>query len=557
MEHRGAEPSLSPPDRLEPSTEENSALEHNVLTIRSPNVLNGTPPPHSLADQIEQAWDAAIDAPEVLDQPPDIANMSGLLHEEETQTYNPERANQAASSPNPSNMGHGLRASVGSLLHRWIGALTSTLFHHHETRPTDQGNSASERAESVGPAPGSGDSATTPAPNPRASTDPHVSTTSDPAHNSDASTPLDPPSTDDDASDLPRPPQFLMYIPQDVSPFPFGFLYDAGSSMAWPILDQFERTDSQESEGPRRTVHVLGRPFRLTVTVNARGPQEEVDIDKARNYVKGLEVIDADLRVRMQHLGMSDISEYGDVGDDHDSGCVPGCCVCLEPYPNEDKPSWLFDEEQELMGRIVALPCAGFHTIHGACIFHWLKSKPPSKWTCPYCRSALDPDHPTLEVGKTKNKPLTMREFVRLEERRSGWRCDAPACLPSYETDTRSSHMIQLFPCRHQIHLDCLCTCMRVQRTETRLMEDHDHYNYDEEEDDSDCESDNVHDTSRMTRSEHLSSHHETMTPRSGTIGKWVTCAACRKDAWAELPTRRRPRPRHELYAHLSKSTEL
>ena len=132
---------------------------------------------------------------------------------------------------------------------------------------------------------------------------------------------------------------------------------------------------------------MLGRPFRLIVTVTTGGPREEPDANKAFAYVKGLEVVDADLRARMQHLGMSDISEYGFVDDDRSSEYVTGCPVCLEPYLDDDKPSWLVGEEQEIMERIVALPCPGFHTMHGACIFNWLKSRAPSKWTCPYCRN--------------------------------------------------------------------------------------------------------------------------------------------------------------------------
>jgi len=561
MEQTGADPTLSRSELSEQSIADSSIPENNITTIISPTVSQNTPSTLLLSEQIEQAWNAAIDAPEEAGHPLNISDTSGSSDRQNSQHDPPQvdeqNSAQDAPAPNPT---HSLRAPVESLLNRFINAITSSLFRHNEAQSVAQDDTSLANAESSDPT--NAESTDAPASHDHVAADPetqNVDTTTLNLNSNNERVSASSQPTADDASNIPRPSQFLMYIPQDASPFPFGFLYDAGSSMAWPILNQFEQPQSDETDENHRTVHVLGRPFRLIVTVNTGGPQEEPDENKAHAYVKGLEVVDADLRARMQHLGMSDISEYGISSDDRDSNYVTGCCVCLEPYPEEDKPSWLFDEEQELMKRIIALPCIGFHTMHGACIFNWLKSKPPSKWTCPYCRSPLDPNHPTLNDGSTKDKPQTIREYVRSEERRSGWRCDAPTCFPDYDTDSKTSHMIKLFPCRHQIHLDCLCTCMRLQRTQERGSfssqdEDNDTSDYEEE---SDSNPDDAHDVCRMSRSEYILRQNENITTKQDTVGKWVTCAACRKDAWAELPTRQRPRPRHQLYSHLSKSTNL
>lgn len=553
-------PSLSTSEVTEQNRNDSNTLANNIITISSPNITEDMPASHTLSQQLEQAWNTAIDA---RDSPahsldtPDLSDSNDRQGYQGQETQDPDLADTAHSASPPDTSArlsmHGLFSSVESLLYLCMDALTSSFSSNSpEMHLADQDDHTSENATSTdiaNPAPMDHQVLHT-----SATTSPETNNPSIPANPSDMDNADSYQSTPQDASSSHPPPSFLMYVPQDISPFLFGFLYDASSSMAWPILDQFERPEFDDVNLSHRTIHILGRPFRLTVTINPVGAFEEADVDKLRTYLKGLEVVDAELRAQMSRLGMSDISEYDDTAENQSNQSVTGCCICLEPYPEEDKSSLLDDEEQGLMERIIALPCPGFHTMHASCLFHWLKSKPPSKWTCPYCRTQLDPDHPMKEASDATNKPQTLRELVRIESRRFGCKCDAPDCPWHDETDAQASRMVQLLPCRHQIHLGCLCTCTQTTQTSTMYYEDDD---TDEEEEESESDFENSYATSRMAHSEYISPSKENLPLKQDTIGKWVSCAACRKTAWAQVPTFRRPRPRSDMYAHLSRSTEL
>ena len=130
-------------------------------------------------------------------------------------------------------------------------------------------------------------------------------------------------------------PHLLVYIPSHASPFPFSFLYDTTACIAWPVLERAEQpvSDTNGENADTRTVHVLGMPFHISITMRPAPPDEVPDINKARAYVKELEVVDSELRMRMIRFGMSDIGIYGVVDDMSSQGqCVMGCGVCLEPY---------------------------------------------------------------------------------------------------------------------------------------------------------------------------------------------------------------------------------
>ena len=339
-----------------------------------------------------------------------------------------------------------------------------------------------------------------------------------------------------------RLPQFLLYVSREVSPLPFGFLYDAATGMAWPVINQ--PTDNPSEDGTQ-TINVIGTPFHVQFNVQPAPPPEEPDPERAAAFVRGLERADAELRSRMARLGM------GDLG-----GAAPhvGCGICLEPYAEEDVPAWFVGEQQEQDMAVVAVPCGGFHTLHAACLQSWLASLPPSKWTCPFCRSPLKaPPKHTHENERASHtqeeapaKPTrTLREEIHLRERQQGWRCDAPACLPRYEVpkadgnthglDSFSSELVRLYPCRHEVHVDCLCTSMRVEAAEAA---DRLELEYDEA---SDAESEDVENQAQSYSNVPVDAQANEGHGQSATVGKWVTCAACRKDAWAQLPARRRP----------------
>ncbi|WFD43216.1 RING-type E3 ubiquitin transferase [Malassezia psittaci] len=341
-------------------------------------------------------------------------------------------------------------------------------------------------------------------------------------------------------------PQYLMYIPRSASPFPFGFLYDTDASLVWPILDR-EYTHQDTGDDPR-TVHVVGFPFRVSLSFRSSEPEEHLDLERASKFVRELEHVDADLRQRMRLFGYSSLgADMLEIGQDS----VSGCGVCFEPYAPEDRPSWLVGEEQHERESVVVLPCPGMHTLHAHCLLEWLAQTVPSKWVCPFCRSRICDVKPDL----------SLREHIRRKEREVHWRCDAPACLPRYIRETSitpnaspvalADRMTTMLPCRHEIHLDCLWTSMSIENpNEFNTLGS-----------DSDLEPELESELERCGSSEPEESHddddgciaspvHSPMAhvdtcrvpePSSDTVGKWVTCPSCRKDAWVQLPRRRCP----------------
>lgn len=330
--------------------------------------------------------------------------------------------------------------------------------------------------------------------------------------------------------------RFFMYIPEQASPFPFPLLSDVGSNLVWPIIDCIERTRNQDTgEESTRLVHVLGMPFHLTFTMRPSDPNDVPDSNKARAYVESLERVDAELRSRMAHFSITSASVES--SNDASMQHVSGCGVCLEPYPIEDKPAWFTEGTNEPDETVVAIPCHGFHTIHASCLVEWLSSKAPSQWSCPYCRA------PLRSNAKHNPPPMTLREYVKQKEREHGWRCDAPTCFPCYsDGEKHESPLIKLMPCRHEIHLDCLCTNMRIEmaysgaRSYTDCEEDTD------DDDTNDSMTEERESAPHLDANVHLASDLTQNCTENDTIGKWLTCSVCRRDAWALLPRRQRPR---------------
>ncbi|EST06997.2 Zinc finger, RING-type [Kalmanozyma brasiliensis GHG001] len=318
-----------------------------------------------------------------------------------------------------------------------------------------------------------------------------------------------------------------LFVPFGASPMPFSFIYDANTQTAWPIAQVTPGSppggpspDAPESQQPRL---VAGPPFRIILDIHftAPPPPEQPDARKAASYVAQLERADAELRARMARLGMGSIGGFGD-----DQDALLGCGICLDSYASDDRPEWI-DGPKSQDEAVVAVPCPGHHTLHAGCLRDWLEKLPPSQWTCPFCRTNLSVSTSTSAkaISSASTQHTTLREEVRARERQVGWRCDAPACLPRYPvtdpTDAGGGHLelpetsedmttdlVRLSPCHHAVHLDCLCTAMRVENDLVATSID---ALPDEEEGERD------------------------------TVGKWVTCPACRKECWAELPLRRRP----------------
>lgn len=326
--------------------------------------------------------------------------------------------------------------------------------------------------------------------------------------------------------------RFFMYIPEQASPFPFPLLSDVGSNLVWPIIDCIERTGNQDTgEESTRLVHVLGMPFHLTFTMRPSDPNDVPDSNKARAYVESLERVDAELRSRMAHFSITSASVES--SNDASMQHVSGCGVCLEPYPIEDKPAWFTEGTNEPDETVVAIPCHGFHTIHASCLVEWLSSKAPSQWSCPYCRA------PLRSNAKHNPPPMTLREYVEQKEREHGWRCDAPTCFPCYsDGEKHESPLIKLMPCGHEIHLDCLCTNMRIEmaysgaRSYTDCEEDTD------DDDTIDSMTEERKSAPHLDANVHLASDLTQNCTENDTIGKWLTCSVCRRDAWALLPRR-------------------
>lgn len=348
----------------------------------------------------------------------------------------------------------------------------------------------------------------------------------------DASGPVPPSSPHESESETPH---FLIYIPVHASPFPFPILYDANTSIALPVLDRVEQSNPDDPNIPPRVVRVLGTPFHLSFRMRPSEPHEAPDPERAAAYVKELEHVDSELRARMGPLGLSDIGVYGCTAEDPKQKYVVGCGICLEPYDTDDKPAWFVGEDVIERESVVVVPCAGLHTVHAGCLQSWLASKPPSQWTCPFCRARLpsSPNASSANMG-------SLRDLVRSKEREAGWRCDAPACIPMSQDGMKRGPLVQLYPCRHEIHLDCLCTSMRVERADANGFYDGVSESTDEDDDE---EPDTDYDTWMSSSAPALaSSVHSDLGLEGETVGKWVTCAACRHDAWAQLPTRPWPK---------------
>lgn len=363
-----------------------------------------------------------------------------------------------------------------------------------------------------------------------------------------------------------------LFVPLGASPLPFSFIYDANTQIAWPIAQVTPGTppggpspDAPEAQQPRL---VAGPPFRIILDIHFTAPPEpeRPDPEKAASYVKQLERADADLRARMARLGMGSIGGFGaDSAAEGEQDALLGCGICLESYSTEDRPEWI-DGPKSQDEAVVAVPCPGHHTLHAGCLRDWLEKLPPSQWTCPFCRASLDPDsahrkpgqdasasrssHKSAATSSTSAVHTTLRDEVRARERRRGWRCDAPACFPRYpltsqpddghlelpETrDDMTTDLVKLAPCHHEVHLDCLCTSMRVENDFTGA-DDLNAFLSGDSDDDSISEVSEMEDSGAA-----LTQEPEPQTDQPNTVGKWVTCPTCRKECWAELPLRRRP----------------
>ncbi|KAJ9477207.1 RING-type domain-containing protein [Pseudozyma hubeiensis] len=362
-----------------------------------------------------------------------------------------------------------------------------------------------------------------------------------------------------------------LFVPFGASPLPFSFIYDSNTQTAWPIAQVTPGSppggpspDAPESQQPRL---VAGPPFRILLDIHfTPAPEaEQPDPKKAADFVKQLERADAELRARMARLGMGSIGGFGDaIAGGAEADALLGCGICLDSYDTDDRPEWI-DGPKSQDEAVVAVPCSGHHTLHAGCLRDWLEKLPPSQWTCPFCRASigLSPKksnaRDTTSSSPTKSAAVssasaphtTLREEVRARERKRGWRCDAPACLPRYPlasqpddghlelpetTDDMTTELVKLAPCHHEVHLDCLCTSMRI---ENDLVGAHD---LDAILGSSDSEPDSL-----PVQRDASSSKVDEQQQQRDTVGKWVNCPACRKETWAQLPLRRRPnRPASE-----------
>ena len=108
--------------------------------------------------------------------------------------------------------------------------------------------------------------------------------------------------------------------------------------------------------------------------------------------------------------------------------------------------------------------------------------------------------------------------------------------------EKHESPLIKLMPCGHEIHLDCLCTNMRIEmaysgaRSYTDCEEDTD------DDDTIDSMTEERESAPHLDANVHLASDLTQNCTENDTIGKWLTCSVCRRDAWALLPRRQRPR---------------
>lgn len=389
-------------------------------------------------------------------------------------------------------------------------------------------------------------------------------------------------------------PTAPIFVPLGASPLPFSFIFDTHVNTAWPLaaIEMPAETLNSRNPAPQLPQFMAGPPFHIALNIFfGRPPEtERADPERAARFVSSLERADAELRMRMARLGMGDIGDYGG-SQDNEGGedAAIGCGVCLDPYPDEDRPEWIggqasIDEE------VVAVPCAGHHTLHHRCLYEWLSNTPPSQWTCPFCRAPLDKQKvddsaadgaarqasgppPTASIADTSAKKSehesaksrSLREEVRMRERLHGWRCDSPACLPRYPPrnakqdgrqgcldDDECDHAVQeqaltliaLLPCRHKLHFDCLCTSMKLEQAESASVSSEEEEEGEEEADEDGTEHAPKMSVKASSKDAIPSQDPPTHLPSTlkETVGKWVTCPLCRHESWAEMPVRRRPR---------------
>lgn len=325
-----------------------------------------------------------------------------------------------------------------------------------------------------------------------------------------------------------------LFVPSGASPLPFAFIYDAATHTAWPIMQITPETPpggpAPDTDASQQSHRIAGPAFQVHLNVNFGSPPEpeKAEPERAAKYVAGLEQADAELRSRMARIGLGSIGGYGE--DEEDA--LLGCGICLDQYEEEDRPEWL-DGEKSHETAVIAVPCTGHHTLHAGCLRDWLANLPPSQWTCPFCRAALTSQG--KRNGKNAVVPVyslqTLRDLVRQRERDKGWRCDAPACLARYPASTNkkghveltetsdqtTTRLITLKPCKHAVHIDCLCTSARVE-----------HFV-------------NLQDSEPTEGADSAGVDPSDGEEDKDTVGKWVNCPTCRKEVWAELPLSRKP----------------
>jgi hypothetical protein len=343
-------------------------------------------------------------------------------------------------------------------------------------------------------------------------------------------------------------PSSPILVPRGSSPLPFSFIFDVQTNTAWPITSITTRPPGAMPTNEEEQF-VAGLPFHIGLNISfGPAPQPELpDPERAARFVDSLERADAELRERMAQLSMGAIGDYGGRQDNEGGEGALGCGICLDEYPSEDRPEWIGGQASK-DEEVVAVPCAGHHTLHRRCLYEWLAKTPPSEWTCPFCRAGLDKakvdssasnttqGNDAVKKAEQDSKSRTLREEVRLREKARGWRCDSPACLLRYPckdgdgTDYQADELVSLLPCRHKLHLDCLCTSMRLEQLDAFEPDC-------EEEDDDD---DDAQDSTSIKEDAPAGDLFIDDQPSKNTVGKWVTCPTCRTEAWAELPMKKK-----------------
>ncbi|UZJ51471.1 hypothetical protein CBS101457_000791 [Exobasidium rhododendri] len=373
-------------------------------------------------------------------------------------------------------------------------------------------------------------------------------------------------------------PTAPIFVPAGASPLPYSFIFDTQTNTGWPIasnpLNPAGIIPPLNSDAVNEPGFVAGPPFHIALNISfGPPPQAEVpDPERASRFVDSLERADAELRDRMSRLGMGAIGDYGGRQDNEGGEGALGCGICLDEYLSEDRPEWIGGQASK-DEEVVAVPCAGHHTLHHRCLYDWLSKTPPSEWTCPFCRAGLDkqkveksansseqqqqqqprtsgPASPPSDAAKSveqEAKARSLRDEVRWREKKRGWRCDAPACLPRYPRKNsassfarnNSNRLVSLMPCRHQLHLDCLCTSMKLEHADFSDAEDDESDEDDEEEEEEDDANEGSPSPSSCAKPNSILEQEDSAIE---TVGKWVNCLKCRKEAFVELPKKRSKR---------------